>query len=58
MNQLTVLQLADELKASGWDKPRKVLILAARFYRGLETTETLRLARLSPSDINWIVYAR
>jgi len=55
---LTVIQLAHELKASGWNKPRKVLILAARFYKGLETVETLQLARLKNSEINHILYMR
>lgn len=55
---MSVLQLAEELKASGWKKPRKVLILAARFYKGLESVESLQRARLSDADINYIVYMR
>jgi len=57
MSNLTVLQLANELKSSGWDKPRKVLILAARFYKGLETIETLQSC-ISDVDINYILYMR
>lgn len=55
---LTVRQLAQELCDSGWDKSKKVLILAARYYKGLETVETLQLARVSPADINYIIYMR
>ncbi len=58
MNNLTVLQLAQELQNSGWNKPRKTLILAARFYKGLETVETLQFARLKSSEINHILYMR
>lgn len=52
------LQLAKQLSQSGWEDRRKLLILAARFYRGLETVDTLQYANLSPSDINFIVYMR
>ncbi len=55
---MTVLQLADELKQSGWPNNRKLLILAARFYKGLETVRTLQLARLSSKEINLILYSR
>lgn len=53
-----VLKLAEELRLSGWNKSRKILILAARYYLGLETVETLQFARVSPADINFIVYSR
>jgi hypothetical protein len=55
---MTVLQLANELKLSGWDKPEKVLILAARYYKGLESVETLKFANLTFGDINHILYWR
>ena len=58
MTSLTVLKLAQELQNSGWDKPWKTLLLAARFYKGLETTETLKLANLKNSEINHILYMR
>jgi hypothetical protein len=59
MNDLSVMQLARELKASGWDKPRKTLILAARFYKGLETAESMHLSgRLASSEVNFILYWR
>lgn len=57
-NNLTVLQLAEQLRQSGWTDNRKLLILAARFYYGLEDVDTLIYANLSPSDINYIVYMR
>lgn len=55
---MKVLQLAEELRLSGWNKDRKILILAARFYLNLETVETLQFARVSPADINFIMYMR
>lgn len=55
---LTVFELATELSLSGWPNNRKLLILAARFYKGLETVETLRLANLPARDINCIIYMR
>ena len=55
---MKVLELAQQLKESGWNKPRKILILAARSYKGLETVETLINARVSISDINFIIYSR
>ena len=58
MDNLTVLQLAQELKDSGWPKIDKVVILAARYYKGLETVETLQFAKLPAQYINMIVYSR
>ena len=55
---MTVMRLAEELRLSGWNKSRKILILAARFYRGLETVETLEFAGVSHSDIHFILYSR
>jgi hypothetical protein len=51
---MKVLELAVELRKSGWQKPMKILILAARYYKNLETEETLRLARVSKEDIEMI----
>lgn len=55
---LTVFELVDQLRGSGWSGSDKLLILAARFYKGLETVDTLIYCNLSPSDINYIVYMR
>lgn len=55
---LTVRQLAKELLESGWEDRPKLLILAARYYKGLETVDTLIYANLPPSDINFILHMR
>jgi hypothetical protein len=56
---MKVLELARELKNSGWPDNKKLLILAARYYLGLETIETLRInARLSENKVNYILYSR
>lgn len=55
---MTVLALANELRGSGWLNNRKVLILAARFYKGLETIETLIYAGLREEEIQYIISHR
>jgi hypothetical protein len=56
---MTVTEFATELKNSGWPDNKKLLILAARYYLGLETVETLKNnARLSENKINYILYNR
>lgn len=52
-------KLVKELANGGWPNDRKLLILAARYYLGLETVDTLRVnAKLSPNKINFILYNR
>ena len=55
---MTVREHAEELKAAGWTESWKVRLLAARYYRGLETTETLQQAHLTAQEINHIIYMR
>ncbi len=56
---MKVRQLAKQLLNSGWEDDKKLLILAARYYLGLETVETLKInARLKEDKINQIVYSR
>lgn len=55
---MSVLKLAAELKSSGWPDSRKLLILAARYYKGLESEETLRLAGLNAGLVRFVIESR
>jgi hypothetical protein len=55
-NKMGVIELAGELLASGWHG-RKMTILAARYYKGLETRETL-LKYLTAEEVAFIMLAR
>jgi len=54
---MSAYELAGELLAAGWPKSRKLVILAARFYKGLETLESLK-RYLSTSDVLYIAKMR
>ena len=55
--QMSAYELAGELLASGWPKSRKLAILAARYYKGLETLESLG-RYLSASEVLYIAKMR
>lgn len=54
---LTAWKLANELWAAGWRQDRRLVVLAARYYRGLETRETLG-RYLIPGDVEMVVRDR
>ena len=54
---LSVWKLAKELVASGWRNDRKLVILAARYYNGIDSREVLE-AYLDADDVAFVVRMR
>lgn len=54
---MNVLQLASELVSAGWTEDRRTVILAARFYLGLDSKEDLN-RYLSVIVVDYIVEMR